>query len=91
MLYMYTNVFGIIPDTTKSVWLGGRQVGESDDWLWDMSGQIVDPNLWYQSEPNDQGREDHICLKPAKNGLYDVNEGWQLIFLCETSGENLLC
>ncbi len=83
------------PDTTDTVWIGGRQadpVAESDDWVWDLSGQIVDPNLWYQGQPNDNGRgQDHMCLWKGENGLHDLNQVTQAIFVCETSGEYLLC
>ncbi len=79
------------PDTTAKVFIGGREVDltRESDFVWDLSGALVDPTMWFTNQPNDLLGQDHMCLKAARNGLQDCRGSENFMFLCEIPADCL--
>ena len=85
-----------LPDYIGVVWLGGRESvpdpdTDSNDWIWDHSGDPIVWALWRDGQPSGDNTEDHAFINTERDGLDDLRGSSPRYFLCETASSNLTC
>ena len=70
-------------DIDKDIWLGGNDINQEGNWIWDSEGDQMDMGrFWDDGEPN--GDDGNDCLVIKKEGRFRSNEcSKEHYFVCE--------
>uniref|UniRef100_K1R657 Lectoxin-Lio2 n=1 Tax=Magallana gigas TaxID=29159 RepID=K1R657_MAGGI len=78
-------VRGLAMKLTKSVWLGGTDVGTEERWVWDSDRSPFTYSAWYKGQPNNYlDNQDCLCLsRPFNTTWFDENCESKFQYICE--------